>query len=94
MKTTASPDASLVSWSLREAKARFSELVRMVREQGPQRVTLNGRDAVVVVAAEDYDRAQAGRTGRGLIEAMAACPAADLDFERRDMIAVARPVEI
>lgn len=43
-------------WRLEEAKARFSELVRLAREAGPQRVTVRGRDAVVVLSAEDYAR--------------------------------------
>ena len=43
-------------WRLEEAKARFSELVRLAREFGPQRVTVRGRDAAVVLSAEDYAR--------------------------------------
>lgn len=45
-----------MAWQLQEAKQRFSELVARARSEGPQRVTKHGRDAVVVVAAEDYDR--------------------------------------
>jgi len=41
-------------WKLEDAKARFSELVRLARSRGPQRVTVRGQDAVVVVAAEHY----------------------------------------
>ena len=36
-------------WRLQDAKARLSELVRDARTNGPQTVTLHGRDAVVVV---------------------------------------------
>lgn len=43
-------------WRLEQAKAGFSELVRLAREDGPQRVTLRGKDAVVVLSAEDYAR--------------------------------------
>jgi hypothetical protein len=32
-------------WRLQDAKARFSELVRMAHSNGPQLVTLHGRDA-------------------------------------------------
>jgi hypothetical protein len=31
-------------WLLQDAKARFSELVRKVRSEGPQHVTVHGRD--------------------------------------------------
>ena len=50
-------------WKLEDAKARFSELVRRARSDGPQRVTVRGRDAVVVVAADEYDRLRS-RGGR------------------------------
>ncbi|MCU1239048.1 MAG: prevent-host-death family protein [Candidatus Solibacter sp.] len=43
-------------WQLQEAKARFSEVFRLARECGPQRVTKHGRTAVVVLPAEDYER--------------------------------------
>jgi antitoxin Phd len=52
----ASLNAGLPSWKLEGAKARFSEVVRLARERGPQRVTVHGRDAVVVVSAADYAR--------------------------------------
>lgn len=45
------------TWKLQDAKARFSEIVRKAKSDGPQRVTVHGKDAVVIVAASDYDRA-------------------------------------
>ena len=47
------PDAG---WKLQDAKARFSELVRRARTEGPQRVTIRGHDAVVVIAADELER--------------------------------------
>ncbi|HEX2187305.1 MAG TPA: type II toxin-antitoxin system Phd/YefM family antitoxin [Longimicrobiaceae bacterium] len=44
------------AWKLEDAKNRFSEVVRRAIEHGPQMVTKNGHDAVVVVSAEDYER--------------------------------------
>src|SRR5215210_4806293 len=55
-------------WRLQDAKARFSEVVRRAREQGPQRVTLHGKDAVVIVDAETYDRERERHTGRRPLE--------------------------
>jgi antitoxin Phd len=49
------PAASAV-WKLEDAKARFSEVVRRARTEGPQRVTYRGQDAVVVVAADEFAR--------------------------------------
>ena len=44
------------AWKLEDAKARFSEVVRRARTEGPQRVTGCGKDAVVVIDAETLDR--------------------------------------
>lgn len=43
-------------WKLEDAKARFSEVVRHAREEGPQRVSVRGRDAVVVMSVEEFER--------------------------------------
>ena len=62
------------AWKLQDAKARFSELVRRARLEGPQRVTIHGKDAVVVVATNEYDKPAAGKpkggTGGMFVEAM------------------------
>lgn len=44
------------TWKLEDAKNRFSEVVRRALAHEPQRVTRNGRDAVVILNAEDYER--------------------------------------
>ncbi len=43
-------------WKLEDAKARFSEVVRRARSEGPQRVTVRGKDAVVVISVEELDQ--------------------------------------
>ena len=68
-------------WLLQDAKARFSELVRRVRSEGPQHVTVHGRDEVVVIAAEDLRRLKGDLTGQALITAMQASPHRDIDIE-------------
>jgi prevent-host-death family protein len=65
---------------LQDAKARFSELVRRVRSEGPQHVTVHGRDEVVVIAAEDYRRLQGQQTGRALVEALQASPHPEVEL--------------
>ncbi|MBI2218622.1 MAG: type II toxin-antitoxin system prevent-host-death family antitoxin [Candidatus Rokubacteria bacterium] len=42
------------AWKLEDAKARFSEVVRLARSVGPQHVTVRGQDAVVVVSAGEF----------------------------------------
>ena len=50
------PAKMAAMWQLHEAKARFSELFRRTRDEGPQRVVRHGGEAVVVVQAEAFDR--------------------------------------
>jgi prevent-host-death family protein len=50
---------ALTEWQLHEAKARFSELFRKARAEGPQRVVKQGGEAVVVVPSEEFERLQA-----------------------------------
>jgi len=66
---------------LQDAKARFSELVRKVHSDGPQHVTVHGRDEVVVIAAEEFHRLKGSATGSALIEAMRASPHRRIDIQ-------------
>jgi prevent-host-death family protein len=75
------PAKPLGPWRLQDAKARFSELVRRVRSEGPQRVTVHGRDAVVVMTAEEFDRLKGEATGELLVAALQASPSRDVDIE-------------
>ena len=45
------------SWSVQDAKNRFSAVIKAARRE-PQTVTKHGKPAVVVVAAEEYQRLQ------------------------------------
>ncbi len=44
------------SWQIQSAKARFSEVFRRARNEGPQRITRQGKEGVVMVAEEQYER--------------------------------------
>lgn len=68
-------------WLLQDAKARFSELVRRVRAEGPQHVTVHGRDEVVVIAAEEFRRLKGDLSGEALIAVMQASPHRDIEIE-------------
>ena len=43
------------SWQVQTAKARFSELFRRARTEGPQIITRQGTEAVVMISHERYD---------------------------------------
>ena len=41
-------------WQLQEAKNRLSEVVRKAQQEGPQTITLHGKDAAVIVSAKQF----------------------------------------
>ena len=74
------------TWKLEDAKNQFSRVVREAMTGKPQRVTRGGRDAVVIVSAEEYDRLT--RPKVNLVDFLRESPLAevDLDLERsRDL---------
>ena len=73
--------SGLPSWKLQDAKARFSALVREARENGPQVVTLHGKDAVVIVAAEEFSKLAGPAAQPSLHTLLSESPFADLDFD-------------
>ena len=42
------------SWALQDAKAHFSEVVRLANSDGPQVVTYRGMEKAVVVSADEF----------------------------------------
>lgn len=70
-------------WSLQDAKARFSEVVRLAETQGPQHVTRHGGEAVVIIRSADYAKLT-GTTKKSLVDVLVNVPfhTDDLDFSR------------
>jgi len=59
-------------WPVADAKARFSEVIDRAISSGPQTITRNGRDTVVVVSVDEWKR-KARRKGN-LAEFFATSP--------------------
>ena len=59
---------------MQDAKPRFSDLARTARLKGPQHVTVHGRKAVVVIAAEEFPRLKSAQTGKALIQTIQSSP--------------------
>ena len=60
------------TWSVAEAKAKFSEVIGRARSGDPQLITRNGRKIAVVVDADEWER-KTKRVGN-LAEFLAASP--------------------
>jgi prevent-host-death family protein len=72
-------------WQLQTAKAQFSELFRRARTEGPQVVTRQGKEQVVVLPAEQFAQlTKRVRQPKSLVRFFAESPLASvtLDFTR------------
>ena len=69
-----------MEWQLQEAKAKFSDMVRRAIADGPQTVTRRGKPALVVVAAEEFERMRE-RTPT-LKDLLLECPLEGIGLER------------
>ena len=45
-----------MTWTLSEAKGQLSRVVRRAVDEGPQTISVRGRETAVVLAKEEYDR--------------------------------------
>ena len=70
------------TWSLQDAKARFSELVHVCMKDGPQLVTRHGRKAVVIMTVQEYEKVT--RPKQGLKEFFLSAPRIDLEIARSE----------
>jgi antitoxin Phd len=72
-------------WQLQTAKARFSEVFRLARTEGPQLITRQGRESVVVLPVEQFDELLSrSRQPKSLVQFLRESPLAGvkLDLER------------
>jgi prevent-host-death family protein len=67
------------TWTLADAKAHLSEVVESAMKKGPQVITRHGRKAVVVVAAEEWERKR--KPQETLADFFAASPLRDSGLE-------------
>ena len=71
------------TWSVQDAKNRFSEVVEAARRK-PQTVTKHGKPAVVVVAADEYERLSKLQQLKApsFADMLLAIPQDDTEFDR------------
>src|SRR5271167_378699 len=80
-----SPRAVGHDWQLQTAKAKFSEVFRLARTEGPQRITRQGKEGVVMISEEEYQRLTVtSRQPKSLVQFFRESPlvGVKLDLER------------
>jgi antitoxin Phd len=72
------------TWQLQSAKARFSEVFRLARTVGPQLITRQGKDGVVMLPVEQFEQLVARSRQPRLVEFFRQSPlvGVELDLKR------------
>ncbi|MCU1273305.1 MAG: prevent-host-death family protein [Bryobacterales bacterium] len=82
-------------WQLQTAKARFSEVFRLARLKGPQWITRGGKEAVVVLPAEEFERLSSRRNqSADLVQFFAQSPLASAGIDLTRQPDYGRSVEL
>jgi antitoxin Phd len=73
------------SWQVQTAKSRFSELFRLARTEGPQLITRQGKEGVVMMPVEQFEELTGrARQPKSLVQFFRESPlvGVKLDLER------------
>jgi prevent-host-death family protein len=90
--TSVESGRGIQSWTVAEAKAKFSEILERAMAEGPQTITKRGRTAAVVVGAEEWER-KTQRAGN-LAEFFAASPLRGSHLKIRRLKAAPRKISL
>lgn len=80
------------TWTVANAKARFSELIDKAKSEGPQMVTRNGKPAAVLVSLEEWERKTAPKGN--LLEFLQNSPLRGADLDLRRLTDQPRDIEL
>jgi len=72
----------------------LSEVVRKAKTEGPQRISVHGRDEVIVVSVAEYRRIKGQLTGQALVDVLQRSPLRDVKIERSRTRGPVRGVEL
>ncbi len=81
-------------WSLQDAKAKFSEVVRLAQTEGPQMVTVHGREAVTIAAVKKPTIDVKNMSGLEFLKLLQSGPPIDFDIPDWETEGEFRDVEL
>ena len=79
-------------WALQDAKTHFSSMLDQAQSNGPQMVTKDGEDAVVVLSSADYQKLTKPKTS--LVEFLQNSPLAEEDLDLTSSKELPRNVDL
>jgi prevent-host-death family protein len=68
-----------MDWQLEDAQSQFCALVKAAEKDGPQIITVHGKEKVVVLSAKAYQRLR--RRDKSLLEFFQTSPWAKVDID-------------
>lgn len=79
-------------WQVQEAKARFSELLRLAAKDGPQSITIRGQTAAVVLSQAEYEKLKGRKPS--LVKLLRASPLAGIAIDISRDRSLPRDIEL
>ncbi len=67
-----------MTWSIQNAKARFSELVQKTQDDGAQLITKNGHPIAIIMSVKEYDHMK--KPKQSLIDFFKEAPFPEIDL--------------
>jgi len=69
-------------WQLQDAKAKFSEVVKLANQEGPQEITMRGQPTAILISLGDFEKIKGKKPS--LVTFLRSSPLVglDLDMER------------
>ena len=80
------------TWQIQEAQARLSEVVKKAAKEGPQKITVHGEPAAVVISSKEYERLK--RPKYSFIQFMRRSPLYGLELDLRREQTLTRDEEV
>src|SRR5882757_655146 len=94
-KNVAPITAPKQTWQLQTAKARFSEVFRLARTEGPQLITRQGKEGVVMIPVEQFDQLiTRSRQPKSLVQFFRESPLVGLELDLERDKDIGRDVEL
>jgi antitoxin Phd len=88
-------DPATATWQLQAAKAQLSEVIRRARSDGPQVITKQGKEEVVILPFEQYKRlTERAKQPSSLVQFFAESPLAEAGLELERTPDSGRAVEL
>ncbi len=79
-------------WQLQEAKAKFSEVVKLANQEGPQEITMRGQPTAILISLEDFKKIKEKKPS--LVSLMRSSPLAGINLDLQRDKSPARDIKL